>query len=445
MTVTPTVTTRSWLSEIRATLGLAAPIALAQAASIAVPAVDAIAMGTFGPGALAGGGLAAGVLSTVLLLAGGVLAAASPLVAEARARGDEDAQRHLVSATSTLAVLFGATIAVVLATSSRTILVRLGAPTEAAEAGTAYLRVAGFSALPALLAGAMRHAHNASGRARRVAVASFALLAAKAIFNVVLVRWAPWVGVAGIGVSSVIGQGIAAAMLVAWLPAPRWARPRRDALRAILHLGAPIGVMTALEVGLFAASAVPVARFGTGALAAHEVALQALYLGFVVPLGIAQATSLRVAAAAGVNDVARVRAAARGGIATASAAAFVWALALLVLAPFVGTLVGAVAPCMLTIRLLRLAAVVHVFDALQALLGFALRGVGDARVPAVITAFGYGVIGPGAVVGLVVVGGLGPEGVWMGLAISLSSTVLGFAVRWRGVVRRLAKAAAAGP
>ena len=441
--VTSTVTNWVRLTEVRATVRLASPIALAQAASIAVPAVDALAMGGFGPAALAGGGLAAGVLSTVLLLAGGVLAAASPLVAGAKARGDDDAQRDLVTAASMLALLFGALIALVLASSSTSILLRLGAPFEAAEAGSAYLRVASSSAVPALVAGAMRQAHNASGRARRVAVASVLLLAAKAVFNVVVVFWVPRLGMAGLGAGTIVGQGIAVAILVAWLPTPRWRVPRLDVLRAILRLGAPIGVMTALEVGLFAASAIPVARFGVGPLAAHEVALQSLYLGFVVPLAIAQATSIRVAAGAAVKDFASVRAAARGGIATASAAALIWALALVVAAPSIGSAVQGAAPLVLTIRLVRLAAIVHVFDALQAVLGFALRGVSDTRVPAAITALAYGIIGPGVVVGLVVVGGLGPEGVWMGLVACLSATVLGFGMRWRRVVST--RAGAAGP
>jgi Na+-driven multidrug efflux pump len=119
----------------------------------------------------------------------------------------------------------------------------------------------------------------------------------------------------------------------------------------------------------------------------------------------------------------------------ASATALVWAVASIVLAPFVGSVVASVAPRVLTIRLVRLAAVVHVLDALQAVLSFTLRGVGDARVPAAITAFAYGVVGPAVVVGLVVVGGAGPEGVWLALAVSLSVTVLGFAMRWRRVVR----------
>lgn len=437
--MTSAVTKLELGSEIRATGRLALPIALAQAALIAVPAVDAIAMGAFGPAALAGGGLAAGLFSTLLLLAGGVLAAASPLVAAARARRDEAAERSLVSAASGLAVLFGLVIAAVLGGWSTELLVGLGAPPEAAEAGAGYLRVAGASAVPALLAGAMRHAHNATGRARRVAIASVVFLVAKAALDLVVVFGAPWLGIRGLGVGSILGHAIAAAILVAWLPAPRWTLPRIGTVRAILRLGAPIAVMTGLEVGLFAAAAIPVARFGIGPLAAHEVALQTLYLGFIAPLAIAQATSIRVAAAAAVDDHASVRRAARGGLLTAAAVAVGCALALFALAPSIAFAVAAAAPLALTCRLVRLAAIVHVLDALQAVLSFSLRGVGDARVPAAITAVAYGVVGPTAVMGFLYVGGLGPEGVWLALAASLSMTVLGFGIRWRRVTSRAAE------
>lgn len=427
------------MREIRATVRLALPIALAQAALIAVPVVDAIAMGAFGSASLAGGGLAAGLFSTLLLLAGGVLAAASPLVAAAKARRDETAERGLVSAACALAVLFGVVIAAVLGGWSTELMVRVGAPPEAAAAGATYLRVAGASAVPALLAGAMRHAHNAAGRARRVAIASVLFLTAKTVFNLVVVFRAPWLGIGGLGVGSILGQAIAAAILVAWLPAPRWMAPSIGAVRAILGLGAPIAVMTALEVGLFAAAAIPVARFGIGPLAAHEVALQTLYLGFVAPLAIAQATSIRVAAAASVDDIVTVRGAARGGLMTVTVVALGWALCVIALAPTIGSAVAAAAPLALTIRLVRLAAMVHVLDAVQAVLGFSLRGMGDARVPAGLTALAYGLVGPTAVMSLAFVAGLGPEGVWLGLAASLSATVVGFGVRWRLVISRRVK------
>lgn len=431
------VTPHAPRAEIRATLRLALPIALAQAASIAVPAVDAVAMGVLGSRELAGGGLAAGILATSTLLAGGVVAAASPLIAAARARGDERQQRALASAAALLAIVLGATIALTLALSSGTILVRLGTPPEALPAATTYLRFASVSSIPALLASAFRHAHNASGRARRVAIASAMLLAAKVLFNVVLVRQAPELGVVGIGVSSVVGHSLAAALLFAWLPSPRGRLPRMDAVRAILRLGAPIGLMAALEVGLFAVSAVPMAEFGVGALAAHEIALQSVYLGFVIPLGIAQATCIRVAAAAGIDNGPGAQAAARAGFATVAVAAAVWAGGLLVLAPSLGTLLSAIAPAALLVRLVRLAALVHVLDALQAVLGFALRGLGDTRVPAVITALCYAVVAP--VTGILLIAArVGPQAVWIALALGLGTTVVGFGIRWRiSIARRM--------
>jgi multidrug resistance protein, MATE family len=72
-------------------------------------------------------------------------------------------------------------------------------------------------------------------------------------------------------------------------------------------LGLPVGAQLELEMGAFAAVALVMGWLGTAEMAGHQVAINLASLTFMVPLGIAQAASVRVGQAVG-----RAPAAARG-------------------------------------------------------------------------------------------------------------------------------------
>jgi len=84
----PSVAT-SVAGELRATLGVALPLAGAQLAQIMMGFTSAAMMGRLGGDALAAGGLGAGLGFTVVLIFQGLLSAVGPLAAHAlgRARG----------------------------------------------------------------------------------------------------------------------------------------------------------------------------------------------------------------------------------------------------------------------------------------------------------------------------------------------------------------------
>ena len=116
---------------------------------------------------------------------------------------------------------------------------------------------------------------------------------------------APPLGVAGSGYASAICQwlmllGLAAAIAV--LPRddpahrlrPRLAGTLAD-IRRILTLGLPIGGLQALEIGVFVSSAALMGLFGAEALAAHQIAIMCASFTFMVPMGIGQAATVRVA------------------------------------------------------------------------------------------------------------------------------------------------------
>jgi MATE family multidrug resistance protein len=111
----------------------------------------------------------------------------------------------------------------------------------------------------------------------------------------------PALGIVGAGYATATIQwsmALGLTLLLLTLPGQTTLRlPRQIAqrVRAILRLGLPIGGLIALEVGVFAVAGILMGLFGADALAAHQLALNVASLTFMIPLGIGQAATVRVA------------------------------------------------------------------------------------------------------------------------------------------------------
>jgi MATE family multidrug resistance protein len=197
-----------------------------------------------------------------------------------------------------------------------------------------------------------------------------------------------------------------------------------------------------LEIGVFSAAAFAMGWFGAVAVAAHAIALQAAATTFMVPMGIAQAATARVGVQVGAG---RPAAAARSGwVAIALGAGFMAAMALVLvlgrdaiawtfLDPADPQAAGA---AVLGATLLVIAGLFQLADGVQAVAAGALRGLKDTRMPMVLAAFGYW--GLGMPVGLALAWplGLGPPGIWLGLAAGLGVVAVLMLRRWRRLSRR---------
>jgi MATE family multidrug resistance protein len=216
-------------------------------------------------------------------------------------------------------------------------------------------------------------------------------------------------------------------------------RPDGPHLKRLFRLGWPIGVNFGLEAGLFLAATLLVGQFGAAALAAHQVALNAASVTFMVPLGIGMAGTVRVGQAVGRGDGAG--AARAGWAAIGMGATFMLGAALLfwlrpewVVWLYTGQGGGeGVAPetVELAALLLGVAAVFQLFDGTQATAAGALRGLKDTRVPMLIGGFSYWVVGMSAAVGLGFGLELGAVGVWWGLTLGLAAAAVLLTARFR--------------
>jgi MATE family multidrug resistance protein len=198
-------------------------------------------------------------------------------------------------------------------------------------------------------------------------------------------------------------------------------------LGRMLRLGLPIGLQYVLEFGAFAFVALMMGWLGTRQMAGHQVAINLASLTFMVPLGVGDAASVLVGHAVGRGDPDGARGSARAAL--ACGAAFMCGTGVVFLAvphALAGLYSDDAAVVAVAATLVRLAGVFQVFDGLQVVAGGILRGMGQTRVPMVVNALGYWLLGLPVSWLLGFRAGWGPVGLWWGLVVGLAvvATVL---------------------
>jgi MATE family multidrug resistance protein len=193
-----------------------------------------------------------------------------------------------------------------------------------------------------------------------------------------------------------------------------------------------------MEIGVFSGTALVMGWFGPAAVAAHAVALQVASSCFMVPMGVGQAATARVGLAVGAADRPGVRRAGWTAIGLAAGCMAATAL-LLVLLPH--ALAALFLPPELTetrnlaATLLMVAGLFQLADGVQVAAAGALRGLKDTRLPLLFAALGYWVLGLPVGMLLGFPGGMGPLGVWFGLATGLAIVAVLMTLRWRRLTR----------
>jgi MATE family multidrug resistance protein len=241
----------------------------------------------------------------------------------------------------------------------------------------------------------------------------------------------PEMGAGGLGVASAImmwAQALAFALYL-WR-ARRFAdlelfdhldRPHGPTILGLLRTGLPIGVTVTMEGGLFIATALLIGRLGEVPAAAHQIAINVSALCFMVPMGLAEATTVRIGHALGRGDPLGVRRAAFAGYTIVLGTQALSALVLLTGNEFVvGFYTADAAVATLAASLMLYAAAFQFPDGVQVLSAGALRGLKDTRVPMALAALAYWGIGMPVGAGLGLGLGWGPKGMWIGLIAGLT-------------------------
>ncbi|KAF1053309.1 MAG: Multidrug resistance protein MdtK [Stenotrophomonas maltophilia] len=442
--------------ELSALLRLAGPLVAAQLAYVAMVFTDTVMMGRLGPEALAAGGLGAAVHAFVSTCCSGVVGATGNLVAIRFGAGD----RRGVVAEVRAGLCVAAALALgagLLLWNIGPLLKHLGQSPATVDAAMPFLRSIAFS-LPGYLAFmVLRGFTSAIERSGPVMTISILGALANLLLNTAFLDgWfgLPRLGLAGIGVVTTLVMSALPLILAGylrWHPAyadyPLLRNPGlalRPRIGETLRLGLSIGGTYAVESGMFAVATLCMGRLGSTALAAHQIAIQSVYVAFMVPVGISYAVTFRIGQHVGAGRLLEARQVGRVGVGLVASCMFGFAL-LFWLAPgwviglFLDPHAAANQPVVrLAAQLLAIAAWFELFDGTQNIAMGALRGLKDARTSFLVGLAGYWLAGVPLAWLLTFAFGWGPAGVWWGLAAGLGCTAIGLCLAFeQRMARRL--------
>ncbi|MEK9558997.1 MAG: MATE family efflux transporter, partial [Alphaproteobacteria bacterium] len=287
-------------------------------------------------------------------------------------------------------------------------------------------------------------------------IALIIALAANVVLNEAFVSGIgpfPAMGLAGIALATTIVYILLCAGLAAYIAMTQPFRDSKPFQRLwvmdwavtarLLTIGVPIGLTIVAEAGMFIAVTFLIGLFGTAALAAAAIANQIAAVTFMIPIAIAQASTVRVGNFAGAADRANLSRSAGATFWIGIVATTATMLILLIWPEFLiglfltgeDTMFAEVMA--LALPMLLLTALFQIPDGVQAIAMSILRGVNDTRIPAIVAICSFWISGVavGALTGFFL--GLGPTGVWGGLLLGLSVASLILTMRMLRAMRRI--------
>jgi MATE family multidrug resistance protein len=441
------------LQESRVSFKLALPIAIGQLASMAMSVVDTLLAGRHGATTLAAVAVGSAIWSLALLVCVGIMMAIPPTVSQLNGAGRRREVGPIWRQALWLALAIGILLLFFIRWSPHLLTWMRIAP-EVQVPATEFLHAISWGAPGLALFFATRYLSEGLSWSKPTLVFGIA-----ALVLLIPVGYAFLFGFGPIPALGAAGLGYATA-LVMWLEflafagylhysrhfsdlglLARFDWPNWQVIAQLLVLGVPMGIAILMEGGLFVATALLIGQLGVIDVAAHQIALNVASASFMIPLGVALATTVRVGNAVGAGDVSGVRWAMKAGLFLVLITQTLSALLLIFAGRYISSWYTQDAAIInLATTLMVYAAIFQFPDGIQALSGGALRGLKDTTVPAIITIFAYWAVGLTSGLLLGKGFGMGAPGFWIGLTIGLSVAAILLFLRFQRAVSKLAPA-----
>ena len=428
--------------DFRELLKLASPIVFIQVGLIAMGVVDTIMVGHVSAVALAAVALG-NLYSFGLTIFGlGVLLALDPIIAQALGAEDDLAVQRGVQRGLVLSLLLTLPISLLLL-AVEPALTLLQQPPEVIPLASAYVVRILPALWPFLAFVVLRQALQAQHRTAPIVVTILIANIVNAGLNYLWIfgHWGfPELGVLGSAWATLVSRWLMAALILAlgWNALSRYLRELAPDLLAprpmlrMLRVGVPIGAQMVLEFGAFATIALLMGWLGVIEVAAHQVAINLASQTFMVAVGISSAAAVIVGRAVGRGDAHGVH---RASLAALGLGVVFMLITAMTFLSVPGVLVGIYTDhpevVRLAVLLIPIAGVFQVFDGIQAISLGLLRGLGDTRVPMLVSVFGFWCLGMPVSLLLAFRLDLGGVGLWWGLVVGLAAVALVLVARIR--------------
>lgn len=423
----------------QANLQLALPVIISQLGQVLVQTSDSIIVGQFaGTTSLAAVSLVSSIFIMVLVIGIGIAYGLTPLIAQENGRKNKAACGQLLSASLAINFVSGLILFLLLYFGSVVLLNHLGQSPAVVVLAKPFLVLMGFSIIPLMVFNTFKQFAEGLGFTKQAMMVSIwgnvlniclGIIFVKGLFGI-----AP-MGVRGVGFSTLIDRTVMAVVMSLYIFRSKHFKKylsgfslfkiSANICKKILAIGAPVAIQYSCEVSAFSGAALMIGTMGDVQLAAHQVAINLASLTFMAASGIGAAAAIKSGNFFGAKEYYKLRNSALASyhivLVFMSFTAIIFLLANHLI-PWIYTSDKNVIS--LTAQLLIIAAVFQLFDGTQVVGLGILRGIGNVKIPAIITFIAYWMIGlpVGYVLGIRFK--LGASGIWYGLTAGLMAAAL---------------------
>ena len=433
----------AWRREVGEVMGLSWPIVLSMLSYTAMDLADTIFVGWLGTAQLAAVGLATTVFFVLNGFFYGTLQGVTVVTSQAHGAGQKKRAVGSAVAGLLLVIPFGVFVLLLSLFEGGIFAIMGGEAHVRAMAGNYFvIRTIGAGAWFAMLV--ICNHYQGLGDTRTPMILNIVAHTINVVLDPLLIFGLgpfPAMGIEGAAVATIIAQFVgAAAALIHFSRGRRprrlvalWARCRQsvqEVAPAVMRLGLPIGVHSAVGVLAFGVFTAVLARMGTTELAAHQIALKVISVSFLPGHGVAQAASILAGQKVGADLDDQV-------VRTLKAALFVALVImgamglgfLLFHGPITGVFTADEATASLAGKLLIVAALFQLTDAVAMVTSQTLKGCGDTRFTMIAGISTSWLILLPCVLLFGVVWEGGAVGGWLALAVEIF--VLSLILLWR--------------
>lgn len=435
----------------RDSLKLAIPIVLSQIGHTLVHFSDTIIIGQFaGTVALAAVSLSISLFIVPFVMALGIGYGITPLIAQNNGRKNYSECGRLLSNSLVLNVITGVVLFAIFYAAVEFFIGKLHQSPDVVAQAKPFLILLLLSLMPLMVFNTFKQFAEGLGLTRQAMYITIAGNIVNILVGIVLVKGMfgiPPMGIKGVGYSTLIDRCLmAVAMCIYVFKSPAFKSYLTDfafknidkqRIKQILKIGMPVAMQSTFEVSAFGGASIMIGTIGAIPQAAHQIALNLASMTYMMAAGISSASAIRSGNYFGAGDHDKLRLSAISN--------YHIVIVFMCCCAVIFTTLSQYLPWMYTsdtsvihiaTQLLIVAAFFQLFDGTQVVGLGILRGMGDVKVPTVLTFLSYWVIGlpVGYLLGITLK--IGVIGVWFGLVAGLASASFMLFMRFQKISKR---------
>ncbi|WP_290625930.1 MATE family efflux transporter [Altibacter sp.] len=449
----------NYTKEFKYNLSLATPVILGMLGHTLVALVDNIMVGQLGTAELAAVSLGNSFMFIAMSLGIGFSTAITPLVAEADGKGDFAEGKSSFKHGLFLCTVLGIAL-VLMVFLAKPLMYAMNQPPEVVELAMPYLNLVAVSLLPLIVFQGFKQFSDGLSLTRYPMYATIAANVVNVLLNYVFIFGKfgfPELGVVGAAIGTLASRLIMLGYL--WYLLSKHYKARayvtqikfftltKNMLKKVINLGFPSAMQMFFEVAIFTAAIWLSGILGKNPQAANQIALNLSSMTFMVAMGFSVAAMIRIGNQKGMNRFRELRRIAFSIFLLTTLMAMVFAVLFMLFNTALPKLyldyddltnftdnfeVVAIAS-----KLMLIAAVFQISDAVQVVALGALRGMQDVKIPTVITFVAYWLVGFPISFYLSMYSDYGSSGIWIGLLAGLTVSALLLFIRFNYLSKQL--------